>query len=146
MPTYHDVARAFTALETRHRVIARHNFLCCQSCGYAAMEQEIKNADIVPPVIGVTFYHEQDTESAAKDGTLYLIHSAAENDVSDAQAALVSYTIVTALRDAGFAPVWSGSRHQRIQIAIDADSMARQFPDALEGEYIEDDIEDEDDD
>lgn len=140
MPTYSDLARAFTALE-RSGVIARHNFLCCQTCGYAAMEEEIKRAST--PVIGVAFYHAQDTECAADEGILYLSHSAAENDASDAQSALVSYTIVTALRDVGFVPLWNGSRNQRIKVAIDADSMAQQFPVSREDEYEEDDSDDD---
>lgn len=123
-PTYTALASAFTALNASG-VIARHNYYDCQTCGYAAIEEEIKAA--VAPVSGIVFYHEQKTERAAADGLLLLHHSASGDNPSKEEHRAVALTVISALRDAGFAPIWNGSPSMCIEIAIDADSMARQF-------------------
>lgn len=121
MYSYEKLDNAFRTLKAIG-IIARHNFMDCQSCGYAAMELEIDNYG--EPVRGVTFYHEQDTEHAIDDGILYLSHSGNQNNDLN-----VAQDIVEVLKQNGLEVEWSGDLSQRIQVLVDADDFKRKFGD-----------------
>ena len=69
--------RAFEDLEQRG-IVARQNFSCCGTCGageiWDEMQTQIENGRARR---GYTFYHVQDTESAADGYGLYLSYGAA---------------------------------------------------------------------
>lgn len=49
--------------------IAKQNYMCCQSCGWAEIESEYENTD------KVVFYHEQDSDTLRDSGELYICWS-----------------------------------------------------------------------
>jgi hypothetical protein len=95
----------FSRIEETHGIAMRSNFLCCQSCGHAALEQDH---------LQYGFYHVQDMEHAAKDGKLYLAFSTEDED--DVQTA---ETIVEALREEGCTVEWNGTSGKRIVVDVD---------------------------
>jgi hypothetical protein len=111
---YDRLDRAFGALGQEYNVVARHNFTCCQSCGHSEIWAEIREAQEHGPVIGYTFYHEQDTESAVDGGYLYLAYGAVEDDEEATRE--VARRIVRALEEAGLGVEWNGDLRQRILI------------------------------
>jgi hypothetical protein len=107
--------RAFARLESG-RILARQHFTCCQTCGHSEMADELATARQRGPVIGYTFFHVQDTESAAEGGGLYLAYGSAgqgEDEAPDAGLA-VARQVVEALRAEGLTPEWNGQQSQRI--------------------------------
>lgn len=98
-------------------IVARHNFTRCQSDGQAEIWREVRDAQQRGPVMGYTFYHEQDTERAVEDGHLYLSHGALEDDEDAARD--VAHRIVQVLREAGLAAEWSSDMDQRILVCVD---------------------------
>jgi hypothetical protein len=105
---------AFYVLEEEHGIVARQNFTDCQTCGHYEIQGEIQALQEQRPVIGYTFYHEQDTEGVVDGGTLYLAFGAVEED-EQAEAA-VAQRIVTVLREAGLTVDWNGSIKTRILV------------------------------
>jgi hypothetical protein len=58
-----NLTKAFAELR-KNGYFAKQNFLCCQSCGWAALsDEEAKNA---------VFYHNQDHQDFKKGSDLYL--------------------------------------------------------------------------
>ena len=53
---------------------ARQNFLCCQSCAWAAVPMDAKK---------VVFYHRQDTEELNKTGECYLAWSGDRDEIAE---------------------------------------------------------------
>lgn len=83
--------------------IARQNYMCCQSCGWASIESEYDITDDS----NVVFYHNQDY-NAFKDGNLeYIIYLAWSGD---------GQTIKETFEEFGFNVLWDGSEHKRIGI------------------------------
>ncbi len=95
---------AFAQLR-KHKFIAKQNYLCCQGCGWCAIEEKHKDAK------NVVFYHKQDAESF-KDGRLcgkmYLAHRF-ENESRGLLACAI-------LNQNGFYTIWDGSDVSRIAI------------------------------
>lgn len=116
-PTETDCDRldfAFYRLEEEAGIVARQNFADCQTCGHHEIQGEIQALQQHRPVMGYTFYHEQDTERLVDDGTLYLAFGAIE---ASAQAeATVARRIVAVLQEAGLTVTWNGSTKTRILI------------------------------
>lgn len=77
---------------------ARQNFLCCQSCGWAAMTEEQSNKAV--------FYHGQDNDDLKETGTCYLVWSGDGKE------------IVAILKKHGVKVEWEGSEDKRIKIDI----------------------------
>jgi len=109
---------AFYVLEEEHGIVARQNFADCQTCGHYEIRGEIQGEIQVLqkqcPVIGYTFYHEQDTERVVDGGTLYLAFGAVE-DGEQAEVA-VAQCIVTVLQEVGLTVEWNGSPKTRILV------------------------------
>jgi hypothetical protein len=105
--------RAFAALE-QQGIAARQNFTCCQNCGHAEIWEE---CDALPRARGYTFFHMQDTESAAEGQGLYLAYGATAD--SDEARIAVGHAVVRALTDAGLSPQWNGEINRRISVPMD---------------------------
>lgn len=115
LPTDCDrLDKAFEDLE-ENGIVARQNFTCCQTCGHAEIGDEIQETFKSHPVIGYTFYHMQDTESAAEGGEVYLAYEAWE-DGEDAQVG-IGQKIVEILSKHGLKVIWDGSVKTRICIS-----------------------------
>lgn len=108
--------RAFEALNAGG-IVARHDFTCCQNCGFAEIGAEIEAAlEAGVDVSGFTFYHQQDTDSATEGGGLYLSYG--HVDGGDANAIAVGRVIESALNAAGLETVWDGTVGQRIHVRL----------------------------
>lgn len=105
--------RAFRELEEAG-VVARQNFADCQTCGHAEIGAEIQEAAKRRHVIGYTFYHWQDTESAAETGTLYLAYGSTDGD--DRKTLKAAERVVQALERAGLKVEWNGKIDERIRV------------------------------
>jgi len=106
---------AFAALNERG-IVARQNFSCCQNCGHAEIGAEVEEASAERPIHGYTFFHQQDTESAAAGGGLYLAYGD-ETDESESKIA-VGHEIVDALRETGLDVDWNGELSRRIHVSM----------------------------
>ena len=81
----------------KHRYFARQNFMCCQSCGWAAVPDGKEDK--------VVFFHNQDNEQRRNGEPLYLAWSGDGNLISDV------------LRDHGMKVDWNGENSTRICIS-----------------------------
>ena len=86
-----------------HKFVAKQNFLCCQTCGWAEIGAEPKDA---------LFYHRQDTEHALKDGKLVSKLYIAHRISSEGRGLLVRAIFA----DNGFYAIWDGSDSSRIAL------------------------------
>ncbi|GIK62643.1 MAG: hypothetical protein BroJett018_04370 [Chloroflexota bacterium] len=102
--------KAFDELN-RAGIIARQNFWCCQTCGHAAMDDELKK---VRRARGYVFFHEQDTESAVQSGVLYL--SFRSRDYQRERMVKIGHEIVGVFKRYGFDVHWDGDAKKRIGI------------------------------
>jgi Domain of unknown function (DUF6891) len=100
------LSEAFKQLR-KHKFIAKQNYLCCQSCGWATIAE--KHGEKATDVI---FYHKQDSECSFKDGRLvckmYLAHS-----FSSKSRGLLACAI---FNQNGFYTLWDGTEDTRIAI------------------------------
>lgn len=109
--------RAFEILE-RGGIVARQNYWCCQTCGSAAIHDEMLSAaEDGEPVRGYVFYHEQDTEGAAGYGQLYLAYGSFSGEDSDSVA--IGKELVIHLEEVGLEPRWGGKLDERISVDVD---------------------------
>ncbi len=116
-PTETDCDRldfAFYRLEEEAGIVARQNFTDCQTCGHYEIQGELQARQKQRPVVGYTFYHEQDTEHLVDDGTLYLAFGAVE--AGEPAELAVAQRVVTVLREAGLTVTWNGSTKTRILV------------------------------
>lgn len=90
-----NLSQAFAELR-KQGYFAKQNFMCCQSCGWAAMtEEESKQA---------VFYHSQDAADLRDGDDLYL---AWNGD---------GHKIVSILEDFGLDVVWNEDKNDRIVV------------------------------
>lgn len=108
---------AFAVLET-DGIVARMNFTCCQTCGFAEIGQEAASDTAAR---GFVFFHAQDAERlAAEPATLLLSYGAfgASNQAAYETAVLeIGHRVVAAIETAGLTPRWNGSLSDRIGVA-----------------------------
>src|SRR5262249_8044959 len=88
-PQVTDCDRLDAAFEKLNEmgITARHNWSCCGNCGRAEMPDELERLNGEwqgTPIVGYSFYHMQDTERAALDGSLYLSYGSTESAKDDA--------------------------------------------------------------
>lgn len=108
---------AFAELESSG-IVARQNFWCCGTCGLAAIDDELKEAESRgTEVRGYTFYHEQDTEAAVDGRGVYLYFGAVADGEADALA--IAREIQTALQFYGLETEWDGTYGRRVWVALD---------------------------
>jgi hypothetical protein len=109
--------RAFGELE-RAGIVARQHFTCCGTCGATEIWGEIAAArEAGRKVRGYTFYHIQDTETAARGYGLLLFYGAVEKD--EKQALRIANEIIDALQRQGLKTEWDGSWDKRIGVKLD---------------------------
>lgn len=104
---------AFEALNQRG-IAARQHYSCCQTCGSAEIWDEMRG---IEEIRGYTFYHMQDTESAAQGHGLYLSYGAIE----DGEQAMIdiAWQVVNVLRQHGLTTAWNGNPRSRIIVNLD---------------------------
>ena len=105
------VARAFRTLAT-HNILARTNFLCCQSCGVAGMRARAKGSRWT----GYAFYHAQDADAFDATGRLQQEMYIAFGVFAGRDPKEVGVHVANALRTAGLTVSWTGRTDQRICI------------------------------
>ena len=131
-PTVSDkLQRAFNSLERNHKIVARMNFACCQTCGVAEISGESDEDDDK----GYVFFHEQDTEGAVESGDLYLAFGSFTQ--SEKKNLSVGDTIVRSLRRAGLSVVWA--RNTKSRIMVRCGSWRRKFQEDEDIEDVQDD-------
>ena len=109
--------RAFDVLN-EGGIVARHDFTCCQNCGFAEIGEEIAEAIKAGiDVTGFTFYHAQDTDHATEGRGLYLSYG--HVDGGDVNTIAVGRIIVSALNAAGLQTEWDGTVGKRIAVHLD---------------------------
>lgn len=99
-------------------IVARQDFLCCQTCGCAEMPQQfetMKASGRTPR--GYVFYHTQDTERGVEGQGIYLSFGDASFDESSKSVA-VAHEVVDVLRRHGLQPNWDGTFGQRIYLPL----------------------------
>lgn len=103
--------------------IAKQNFLCCQSCGWAAISDLVDGTGNFAtgknkgkPCTGVVFYHRQDTEGIKSGKGGYLAWGPPYDCTSDAITVTVGQKIIDVLSKHGVATEWDGSISQRIKV------------------------------
>lgn len=106
---------AFAALE-RQGIVARQNWTCCMPCGTAEIGGEMEDAGKSGPVCGYTFFHQQDTESAAEGYGVYLAYGA--ESANEEESVAVGQRVCDALRSAGLEPDWNGDLATRIRLPL----------------------------
>lgn len=104
---------AFDELNQRG-IVARQHWSCCGTCGVAEIWHEMQSFE---EARGYTFYHWQDSDSAAEYGGLYLNYGA----VADEEQTNVdlAWEIVNVLRKHDLKVAWSGNLATRILINLD---------------------------
>lgn len=119
--SYERLRRAFDQL-AESGVLARENYLCCQTCAYAAIDEEIGDAvDRGEAVRGYVLFHSQDTDRAVETGILLLRYGGSNLDpeLQGAPATKkIGEEIVAVLKAAAFEPEWSGSPDGAISLSI----------------------------
>lgn len=107
----------------KYGIFARQNFLCCQTCGCAAVDKAVeekrKKKQDVP--LGYCFYHAQDAACLREEGRVMLAYGAID-DNGDSTA--VGSIIAMCLRECGVAYKWDGSRYTRIEAFVGKEVIA----------------------
>lgn len=111
------IDQAFAELE-KQGIVARQNFSCCQSCGFAEIGDECSEFTKKGTSIeGYTFYHMQDTENAVEGYGIYLSYGSTQD--GEAAAINVGRQIVLVLQNKGLSPQWAEDIHKRIFVPMD---------------------------
>lgn len=120
--------KVFKALR-KNSVVARQNFLCCQSCaGYKIATDVEKMLDAGKVVAGWVFYHRQDYNSAfvgegryPANGELYLAYTGGSTnkyEKNGLQTVEIGRLVVKELEAAGLVYEWDGSEDSRILVKL----------------------------
>lgn len=114
---------AFSALR-KQGIIARQNFLCCQSCASSALSGiAVKQHTEGKPVNGVVYYHRQDNNTLKESGYVYLAYgdvSHYEEGKPEVSMGLptieVGKLVVKAVAATGLKVDWDGNEGTRIKV------------------------------
>lgn len=68
-----SITKAFNCLRKKG-ILARQNFLCCQTCGSYDLNEQMKKLNKK----GYTFYHKQDNDRLLRTGQCYLAFDSLE--------------------------------------------------------------------
>lgn len=83
--------------------VARQNYQCCQSCGWASMDSDYDVNDDS----NIVFYHGQDADAFENGELIHMIYLAWQGDGDLIKKTFESY---------GFNVDWNGAEHKRIGI------------------------------
>jgi hypothetical protein len=97
---------AFASLN-RQGIVARQDFSCCNTCGFAEIWDEVEEEERRQAVAGFVFYHLQCTERAIESGQLLLAYGCLEDDPAALER--VAKKIVGELRGVGLNASWQGT-------------------------------------
>lgn len=115
--------RAFAELE-RQGIIARQDWTCCCSCGWAEMEREIATArEEGRDVIGCVFYHDQDADRVRGSGELAFAFGSVDDDTE--KDCGIGRRLVDALRSAGFRVEWD--EHEWLRVIVTGFNWQRRW-------------------
>lgn len=112
-PNMKPLRRAFSEMR-RYGILAEPDFLCCQSCGVAAMESMAREFPDDSQPVGYCFYHGQDAEGLAESGRAML----AFNGFGPVDSRAVGNIVVGCLNRAGVKTRWSGDTRHRIEFRL----------------------------
>lgn len=108
--TFADLCRA--------GVVARQDFLCCDSCAGGELVWAFGDAErcgITPR--GAVFYHRQDRDSARAEGRLLLRFFGKSIDGTDSHRDIADFAIEV-LRQHGLEPSWDGNTERCIKVPM----------------------------
>ena len=108
--------RAFDRLRSQGLVV-RENFTCCQTCGFAEIEDEVEKEAADRRIVGFTFYHQQDTESAVDGFGVALAYASTSGDQGDSLR--VGKMIAAAMQEEGLTLDWDETLAKRIVVKMD---------------------------
>ncbi len=119
METRSRVLAAFRELRKRG-LLARANYMCCQSCaGYALAQRASDLKTAGKEIVGVVFWHRQDDEYFRRSGRLYLAYGdveTREHGPIGMDTASVGRLVVETLERHGLAVTWDGDPGRRILV------------------------------
>lgn len=102
--------RAFKELESKG-IMARQNYACCMSCGFAEMENEIDASG--ESWIGMVFYHHQDNDSRKKGLDFHLAYDSNNPDISQEE---IGKMVCESLKNNGIEFEWNNNPKSRIMV------------------------------
>jgi hypothetical protein len=115
-----NILKAFAYLR-RKGIIARANFLCCQTCaGYDITQIAVKRVNAGKEVKGCVFWHAQDEQNWQRSGSMFLAFG--NMDSGDLggniglETTLVGKIVVEALKKFNVPYEWDGSSGRRIKV------------------------------
>jgi len=114
-PVVVDLFERLTEELDKRGVLFLENFMCCSSCGHSSAHDHRSGQH----QFGYVFFHQQDTEAAAEDGSLFLAFgSFTDDDNNYAQSALlVGQTFVATATELGFNVQWNESVKTRLYMS-----------------------------
>jgi hypothetical protein len=131
-PTVSDkLGKAFTSLERNHKILARINQMCCNTCGREEVAED-RDED----TRGYVFFHEQETESVVNGGDLHLAFGSFTK--SEKKNRIVGDIIVRSLRWAGLSVEWTGDLRRKILV------RCREWRRRFDGDEEIEDVNDDD--
>lgn len=107
-------------------IMARHHWTCCNTCGRAAIPEEYERLGGfwgATPIIGYTFYHVQDSESAVEGGGICLNYGTTTQPDTEEKEVAASLAVARRVCDVlckhGLQATWDGSIERKIMVSID---------------------------
>jgi len=108
-----NLTEAFEDLEKNYNIIARENWQCCNTCGWAAMADVQKEN---PDAKGAVFYHAQATENLEDSGRCFLNFGSFNDSVVD--TIKLGCTIAQVLRQHNLFVDWDYTAFRKIGVDI----------------------------
>lgn len=96
------------------KIIAKHDWWCCQSCGGSAIAQIQGKEDL-----GYVFYHDQDVEKCAMTGFIYLAYGGfIVSDKFNIWDIHIGHIVCDILNKHGIKTEWDGIKDSRIKAFV----------------------------
>jgi hypothetical protein len=106
--------KAFISLEL-DGILGRQNFCESNTRALEAIRSELDQASKIYPVRGFTFYHQQNTESAAEGQGLYLSYGSARSKDLHLD---IGHEVVKQVNDQGLKTIWDGTLDTKIHVSL----------------------------
>lgn len=114
-----NILKAFAHLRKKG-IIARANFLCCQTCaGYDITQMAVKQVNEGKEVNGCVFWHAQDEQDWQRSGSMHLAYgdmNSGEHGKIGLETTEVGKIVVEALKKYNVPYEWNGSAGRRILV------------------------------